>query len=349
VFLDERGLCRIHARFGEAAKPLACRVYPYAMHPAGRKTAVSLRFSCPSVVANRGRPVTQQAAELRQIASWIVPPGADRLPPPAVTGRQILDWSDFHRFVGALDVTLSEGSATLPVRLLRAVAWVRLVEQSQFDALRGPRLGEYLTLVTEAAQADVEQAMSSRGESHPDEPSRAGRLHFRLLAAHYARRDTLADRGAGWRGRARLLAAWLRFARGRGDLIPLQADFRAVPFKRLESPFGVPPEAEKILTRYFRVKVQGLHFCGPAFYGVSFVEGWYSLALMFPLVLWLARWLAVGEGRDRLTADDVARALAVADHHHGYSPVLGGSSIRSRVRSLARHQDLDRLIAWYAG
>ena len=60
VFLNENGLCRIHAKFGELGKPLACRVYPYAFHPAGKSVAVSLRFSCPSVVMNAGRPVSQQ-------------------------------------------------------------------------------------------------------------------------------------------------------------------------------------------------------------------------------------------------------------------------------------------------
>ena len=62
VFLNEQGLCRIHAKFGEAAKPLPCQVYPYALHPGGRKVAVSLRFSCPSVVANQGKPVSEQSA-----------------------------------------------------------------------------------------------------------------------------------------------------------------------------------------------------------------------------------------------------------------------------------------------
>ena len=33
VFLDEQGLCRIHAKFGDPTKPLACRVFPYAFHP----------------------------------------------------------------------------------------------------------------------------------------------------------------------------------------------------------------------------------------------------------------------------------------------------------------------------
>jgi lysine-N-methylase len=59
VFLNDDGLCRIHAKFGEAAKPLACRIYPYAFHPAGKKVTVSLRFSCPSVVSNRGKQVSQ--------------------------------------------------------------------------------------------------------------------------------------------------------------------------------------------------------------------------------------------------------------------------------------------------
>jgi lysine-N-methylase len=45
VFLDPSGRCRIHAKFGEAAKPLACRFYPLVVHPAGQKLVVGLRFS----------------------------------------------------------------------------------------------------------------------------------------------------------------------------------------------------------------------------------------------------------------------------------------------------------------
>ena len=82
VFLNEDGLCRIHAKFGEDAKPLACRIYPYAFHPAGKKIAVSLRFSCPSVVKNVGRGVADQAKEVREIARQVVPEHAtDALPP----------------------------------------------------------------------------------------------------------------------------------------------------------------------------------------------------------------------------------------------------------------------------
>ena len=70
VFLDANGLCRIHARFGEDAKPLACRVYPYAIHPAGTSVTTSLRFSCPSVVQNAGLSVAQQRKAVEEIVVW---------------------------------------------------------------------------------------------------------------------------------------------------------------------------------------------------------------------------------------------------------------------------------------
>ncbi len=344
VFLDDKGLCRIHAKFGEPAKPLACQVYPYALHPGGRKLALSLRFSCPSVVENKGRPVSLQVRELKRIAELTVPPTADQIPPPAISPGVRVEWADFHRFVNALDNTLAEPDVDLLTRILRAVFWVRLVSQSNFDVVRGNRLDEYLHIVTEAATNGIGELPTARRE-----PSRAGRLQFRMLAAQYSRVDTFEKAARGLRGRMRLLRAALRFARGRGSVPPLHPGFQEVPFRRLEASFGgLPPEADAILTRYFRVKIQGLHFCGLAYYRVPFVEGFYSLALVYPVVMWQARWLAASESREQITTEDVARVLAITDHQHGYSPVLGTRSSRRRVRLLTHDDDLERLCCWYA-
>ena len=49
VFLNEQGKCRIHAKFGGPAKPLACQVYPFTLNPAGDHWQVGIRFACPSV------------------------------------------------------------------------------------------------------------------------------------------------------------------------------------------------------------------------------------------------------------------------------------------------------------
>jgi lysine-N-methylase len=343
VFLNDQGLCRIHAKFGEQAKPLPCQLYPYVFHPGGRKLAVSLRFSCPSVVANRGMPVGKQLDALKALAAEVVPSHADKIGPPVISPRTKVDWSDFHRFVGAVDDVIAQERTSLTARLLEAVSLVRTIGDAKFAAIQGSRLAEFLEIIGGAVR-DEAKAAANLGP-----PSRAGALQFRMLAAHYARRDTFEEAARGWRGRVRLLRAAVRFARGSGNAMPLQSNFREVPFATLEESFGgLSSEAESILTRYFRVKIQGLHFCGPAYYDVPFVEGFFSLALVFPVVLWLARWLAASESRSALTNDDVARSLAIADHHHGYSPVLGSRSSRRRVRLLTHHDDLERLIVWYA-
>jgi lysine-N-methylase len=131
----------------------------------------------------------------------------------------------------------------------------------------------------------------------------------------------------------------------------LREDFpsRSVPFAGLEGEFGGPDaEADEILTRYVRVKIQGLHFCGLAFYGLPLVEGFQSLALVYPVVMWLARWRAAGDGRHAVTAADIAHALTVADHNHGYSEAFATRASRSRLRILAGNDDLARLVAWYS-
>jgi lysine-N-methylase len=344
VFLDERGLCRIHAKFGEQAKPLACRIYPYAFHPAGKKIAVSLRFSCPSVVANRGTSLAQQQPELRMLERLVVPDGTERIPPPPVSPRETLDWPDTLKLVRQLDDLVAAGPHNLTWRLLRSLKVVELLGQSRFGKIKGPRLDEFLTIISEAAEGETLQDLASIPE-----PSGTGRMQFRLLCAQYARRDTAGDLESGWRNRWRLFVWAMRFTRGTGLIPPVQPEFTEIPFSHLERPFGaLSQNAEEILIRYLRVKLQGLHFCGPAYYNVPLVEGFQSLALVIPVVLWLARWLAAGQGRSSLETDDVSRALSIADHHHGYSPAFGQSGFRGRVRLLARLDDIAKLTAWYS-
>lgn len=344
VFLDERGLCRIHAKFGESAKPLACRIYPYAFHPSGKKVAVSLRFSCPSVAANLGKSVVAQEPDLKALERLVVPEGAERVPAPEICPGQRLDWSDTLRIVGQLDDIVARGAGSITARLLHALKLVELLGQSRFEKIRGPRLDEFLQIVTEAAAGEVPHDLAVIPE-----PSRVGRLQFRMLCAQYARRDTAGDRTSRWRTHWKLLRMALRFARGKGLVPPVQEVFAEVPFADLEGSFGpLSKEADEGLTRYLRVKLAGLHFCGAAYYNVPLVEGFESLALVIPSVLWMARWLAAGVGRKRLEIDDVLRALAIADHHHGYSPAFGQRGFRNRVRLLARTGEISKLAAWYS-
>jgi lysine-N-methylase len=344
VFLDEKGLCRIHAKFGEAAKPLACRIYPFAFHPTAKGATVSLRFSCPSVVANKGKPVGQRRGELLNIAKAVVPEQLIEPLPLPISAKQSVDWKDFGRFIATLDAGFAEAVTPFLLKLLRTLTWVDLVGQAQFGALKGARIGEFLDLIVQSARMEVPELPVDPGPL-----SKLNAMQFRLLVGQYARKDTFAaDRSL--RGRLRMLRASLKFARGKGTAPALQDAFREVPFAAVKRVTGtLSPDAEEIFTRYVRVKIQGLHFCGPAYYDLPLVEGFQSLALVFPAVMWLARWLAASDGRTEFTTDDVAQALAIADHHHGYSPLFGSRAFRRRVRLLATAGDIARLCVRYGG
>lgn len=344
VFLDDGGLCRIHAKFGEPAKPLACRIYPYAFHPKGRQVVVSLRFSCPSVVRNRGQAVTEQRRELRELARQVVPENVTRDRPPRLTDHTALDWSDTLRVVQALQTTLADVTAPFPVRLLRGLHWTDLLDAARLDAITGNRFDELLDLLRGAAAAELPADFDLATLPPPSSP---GRMLFRLLAGQYARVDSHSSRHRGWSGRWRLLSAAVRLVLGRGSLPALDPRLAPLPFATLEPSFGpLPAEADEILTRYFQVKLAGLSFCGRACYDLPLLPGFRSLVLCVTATLWIARWLAASRGRSAWCTDDLADALALADHHHGYSPALGTFSARGRAATLQRLGDIPRLVAW---
>src|SRR5688500_7618748 len=125
VFLDADNRCRIHSKFGESAKPLACRVYPFAFFPTGEKSVgLGLRFDCPSVAGNRGAPLSEQGRALQALRDLIVPKDAEKRTPPWIAARGgRLDWDDTLRIVAGLRgiVCETEGDTPLPLRLVHAL------------------------------------------------------------------------------------------------------------------------------------------------------------------------------------------------------------------------------------
>jgi lysine-N-methylase len=355
VFLNEEGLCRIHAKFGEPEKPLACQVYPYAFHPRGNRITTSLRFSCPSVVRNVGTALEEQQADLQKLCRQVVSGRQTKVVPPAVHAKTELPWEDINRFIEALDVSLQDKSVNFTVRLLRTLEWMNLVEQSQFETVKGARLQEFLQLMLDA---------SSKAQPDNDlpvlRPSFMGRMMFRQLAAQMARHDTDQLARGGLMTRIGLLQAVLKFSSGAGQVPALGEPTsvvtafgtlpnESVTFSQLEASFeGRQPEIDELFERYFRVKIQGIHFCGVACYDLSVVDGFRTLALMYPVTMWLARWRAARRGHAEVELLDVQAALATADHNFAYSPALGTRSAKNRIRQLAKMNQIAALCGWYS-
>jgi len=344
VFLDAAGRCRIHSRFGEPAKPRACRLYPLTLHPVAKKLVVGVRFSCPSAADNAGKPLSDQIPALRALAELVVPEGFAGFPAPAILQEAGLDWPDFMRFVSWLDKTLSSEKQPVALKLQRALHWLGAVEKAEFDQLSGREADEILGVLSQHAAAELPSAAEA-----PAAPTPMERLLFRTLVFTYARRDSIQDLNAGFGYRGGMLWSMLRMAGASGRVPDLIPGLKPVRFTAIERSFGpLPSSAEATLTRFFRVKIQSLHFCGRAFYGMPLIEGFQNLALLYPVIIWLARWRAAAEERSSLTDEDIQRGISLADHHHGYSPILAAPWSRRRVRLLAQRDGISKLCGTYA-
>jgi lysine-N-methylase len=342
IFLSEQGRCRIHERYGGAAKPFACRLYPFILVPAGDHWRVSLRYACPAAAQNQGKPLPEHAGELADYAAEMEREeklAGRTIAPPALQPGQCADWSDLFRFVETLSSILCNRNDRLERRWRKCLTLAALCRQAKFDEIKGHRLQEFLELVASGLDTEAPADPSAVAA-----PSWIGRVLFRQALAVLVRKDVGAQRGPATQSRLALLAAARRFATGRGPVPRIHALLPETTFQELETPLGpLSAEAELLLERYYLVKVSSLQFCGPANFGLPFWRGLESLALTFPAILWLIRAFGT-EPREA----GAARAVSMVDHNFAYSPHLGGRFQRLALRLLAQRGELEKLIAWYS-
>ncbi len=351
VFLGLDKLCRIHGKFGSAAKPLACRIYPFLLVPAGDHWNLGLRLACPSAADNKGRPLTEQLHDAREYAAFFestAAPGALTGPPPALQGRQVVPWGDVARIAAAVSKLLADDAEPFERRWRKVLFVVATLKKAKFDgggdpkkAVTAGRLSELLHVLGEAA-----------GDDEPDtaeevkRPGWAGRTVFRQLVAVFSRKDHGAEKGTAQRGPLRRFVSAVRFATGCGVVPKVHAALPdAATFAAGEVSLGpLSDTSVSLLARWHRVKVESLQFCGAPNFGLAVWEGLESLALTFPAAMWLARVLAAG-GRTPDAA--VAQAVRMVDDNFGFNPLLGSARQKFALRVLANRGDLTRLVAWY--
>jgi lysine-N-methylase len=339
VFLTSQGRCRIHELYGEAEKPLLCRMFPFQLVPLEQFAHVTLRRHCPSAAADRGRTVEEHLDSIHQLAARRPEP---RRPagPPALTPRRRGAWPDFLRVADTLERLLLDGQFPLVRRLAHALKFCDLLQQCRLHKLAEQRLADLLAMLETSAVDDAGQLFAQRRP-----PGRAAALLFRQTALEYVRlhpkfviRRSLAER---WR----LVVMAAAFARGRGKLPQIHPDFPAVTFQALEQPLGrLSGELLRPLAAYFEAAAASKQYALLSRRSWSLVESFRALALSYPIAMWIVRLSCAGRQPE---TEDVLGAVAAIDRGQTYAP-LTGRRHRRRVASLARLGELPRLVAWYA-
>jgi lysine-N-methylase len=350
VFLGPDNRCRIHAAHGAAAKPLACRIYPFLLVPASDHWNLGLRMACPSAAENKGGPLADHLREAREFAALLEASakGAEGAPPPPLYGSQVVPWGDVGRIAAAVSHLLADAADPFERRWRKVLFVVSMLRKATFDgggdkkkAITGDRLSEMLRVLGQAAD---DEAPKTAAEVRP--PGWAGRTVFRQLVAVYARKDHGAEKGPALAGPVSRFWSAVRFASGRGRVPKLHATLPdSTTFGAANTPFGALGEAAvSLLSRWHRVKVESLQFCGAPNFGLCVWEGLESLALTYPVAMWIARVLVAG-GQSPDAA--VTRAVRMVDDNFGFNPLLGSARQKFALRLLANRGDLARLVAWY--
>jgi lysine-N-methylase len=350
VFLGADNRCRIHVQYGSAAKPLACRIYPFSLVPAGDHWKLGLRFACPSAAEDQGRPLAEHLAEAHEYAAALeAESGTVRvaIPPPALQGSQVVPWADVFRITTAISKLLANDADTLERRWRKVLFLVNTLRMARFDgggdakkAVTGGRLSELLHVLSEATEHEVPHS--------PDEvppPGWVGRTVFRSLVALFARKDSGTDRGPAQTNIIGRLLAAIQFARGTGRIPQIHAAIPRATFADAARPLPqLSTQAESLLTRWARVKVESGQFYGPTNFGLTIWDGLESLATAFVAVMWLARVLAADH---RTTDAAVTLAVRIVDDNFGFNKLLGQARQRFALRLLASRGELPKLVAYY--
>ncbi len=347
VFLDDQNRCRIHAKYGEDAKPLACRIFPFSVSPVRHGWQASLRFDCPSMASSNGKPVGQYRAWLGDLVTQL---------DHAVSNDD--DAADLQRNLRAsvdeIDTVIDRfvrwlKNDNLPFtdRLIGAARITGELSGVTFKTVREQRFGELLELLFKALP----------GECHarPEPPAPKQRAMLRQLVFAHTEHVSLAEMRSGVIGklskRWQQLRTASRFRAGRGS-VPVLCGFVAsrVAFDAIER---VKPKAnatggmEDLIRRYLAARLLSRSAFGKGYYGWPVFSGLAALWISVAATGWLARYAAVSAGRDYFELDDLARAVGVIDRAATRSPSLGTMAERARVAFLLQRDGVARLVAEY--
>lgn len=352
VFLSDAGRCRIHEEFGASAKPLACRLYPFSLHPETDAIVAGLRFDCPSAVRNDGSPLDTHRKEVRSLALEIATAAPEllarpsRSPPLRLTKGRVMSELERDALDDELVRRLEAPSVPLRRRLSALASLHDTLAKARLDRIRDERFVELLHLLS--TEPDADQDDQSLGETPAQTPRHERILrmtvfaHCEYLSLAQARRG----RFAGIRHRFDQLRRARQLTRG-GAIPPLVAG-RYGGTVADHARITMDPAAEKsvseLMTRYLLARVGGRTVFGPGYYDWPALEGIAALMLAVCCIDWLAAYMALTDGRTTYKLEDVQRGVAVVDRTAGRSPELGARGAALRVRYLVQTRGITRLL-----
>lgn len=346
VFLDENNRCRIHAEYGESAKPLACRIFPFSVRRSSGGWQASLRFDCPSVTSNKGAPLSTHRGWLEHLVAEL-PDQAPATPETVLLDRALVAQADEIESVKKhMAEWFAASEFSMNDRLVGAARLLTTLTQAKLRNVRGERFTDLLDILMETVRADLPLQL--------DDPTVRQEGMLRQVVLAHAEHVSLSQLRSGMAGRFQQRWRQLKSARqmlaGVGDVPVLPGIHASVPFSAVSRVEPAREEAIRIndlLLRYLTARVHGQSVFGAGYYGWTVLEGYSALLLAVSAIGWLGRLIAAANGAAHVRFSDAAVAMGIIDRAATRLPALGTWTERNRLVFLHLNDGLIRLVHRY--
>ena len=329
IYLGAENECRIHETFGEAVKPLMCRLYPFGFLAVGDRVGVDVSFSCRAVSRDEGEPLSRRVPEwTRLLRDRPVAQKLHKFSKKYEVSGDLL-WELEHHLVSIL----SDEELSLLDRIRGVFEFNRLATTSD------PRTEAARTLRQVLASGIPKQLRERPVEPGSERMDKTGRaVFFHLL---FVSLNPTPEELFELSGKPRHRAAGFRVQAADGYKFPeahplvdnreLKSTFGDVAAARVDSILSGP--GGELVARYLRAKILGQRFMHEGDSEIPLIEAVPRLLLLFPLAVWTAKALACERGEASVRESDVRSALRLVDRSYGEIPL---SSVPPKARKAWR-------------
>lgn len=338
VFLNEDGLCRIHAKFGEEAKPTVCKTFPLQLVPREKHAVLTIRRACPSAAADLGQAVSTRLPNIKKY----VREGqlkADTTPPPAFKTGEPRQWRTIQTVLDEAGRLLRDPSYPPVRRVVHVLQYASHLEAAKTRRLDDKQIAE---LARTLSGLEPEESKPFFEDRRP--PKNYSQILLRRTAMVCGRLHPECRHHANWRARLELTQIAWNVVRGKGSTPVFNRVFPESNFEALEEPLGIQStEVYEPLIRFIETNSESCLYALANRGGWSVIESIRGLALLFPVGMWLLRWQSYGRTP---TVDDMIKVVVMLDRGQGYGP-LSGFAHRQLIATLSLKEELERLAVWY--
>lgn len=316
VFLDPTRRCLIHKSFGAEAKPQTCRDFPFRYTITPRGVFLGLSMACPSVRANRGRPISAQ----RQ---WIAQNFATALSvrtigePVRLTASLLINFEAYEHIESCLRELLAIETLSLDDRLIGGNVFLQLLERALMELCRdeavapeghdvSARAVELVGVFRRDAFRRVAAIARKARGSH--------RLHRAIVGLTLTYRSAFDARPRGRIAQtAHLLYQYARHMGGLGSLAmpPLKGRLPVSAFRAVGADWS---------DRYFLKQVE--RFCEHSIFRKDLIaatpvlKGYAFMLLNVALIRWYGLAYAAWRGAHRLERCDLDEAIGAVEKYY---------------------------------